>query len=99
MAPPERSGNGNNTKRTDYDSDNKNANETKQQPQQLQQQQQQQTSAGTTSVGSAENIDHILEHMFVRRPPLQPSAANTSVKSTSPSVDTLLTENVKVRTF
>lgn len=99
LAPPERSGNGNNTnntKRTDYDSDNKNANETKQQPLQ---QQQQQSSAGITSVGSAENIDHILDNMFVRRPPLQPTAANAVMKSTSPSVDNLLTENVKVRTI
>lgn len=47
----------------------------------------------SSAVGSAENIDHILDNMFVRRPPLQPTPM---IKSTSPSIDVAVTDSVKV---
>uniref|UniRef100_A0A336K2D1 Protein CASC3 n=1 Tax=Culicoides sonorensis TaxID=179676 RepID=A0A336K2D1_CULSO len=69
LAPPERSGGNGNTKRNEFDNSDKMSSDNKQQQ---------------SAVGSAENIDHILDNMFVRRPPLQQTQM---IKSTSPSID------------
>lgn len=81
LAPPERAGNGN-SKRNEYETGDKMmSSDNKQQMQQ------------SSAVGSAENIDHILDNMFVRRPPLQPTPM---IKSTSPSIDVAMADSVKV---
>lgn len=67
---------GNGAKRNEYDTGDKDG------------QKQQMSSSG---VGSAENIDHILDNMFVRRPPLQPTPI---MKSASPSIE--VADSVKV---
>lgn len=79
LAPPERTAAGNNGN----NATKRNEYETGDKTQDKQQ-----------NVGSAENIDHILDNMFVRRPPLQPAAP--MIKSTSPSIDVTVTDSVKV---
>lgn len=83
LAPPERTGNGN-SKRNEYETGDKMTTSDAKQMQQ------------TSAVGSAENIDHILDNMFVRRPPLQPAPM---IKSASPSIDNAVVDSVKVSFF
>lgn len=45
---------------------------------------------------SGADIDNIIDNMFVRRPPIQPSAANAIMKAGDPN---LVVDGVKVSSF